>query len=170
MIINFKTNKPIIANQVWIAKDADIIGSVEIQEKVSIFFHSVIRGDNGKIVIEEGSNIQDNCTLHCNQSYPLTIGKCVSVGHNAILHGCRIEDEVLIGMGAIIMNGACIGKHSIIGAGCLISEHTIIPENSIVIGVPGKIVKQTSDQQIMNIIKTAKEYQERGEIYCENGY
>ncbi|MEF9962079.1 MAG: gamma carbonic anhydrase family protein [Erysipelotrichaceae bacterium] len=170
MIIDYNHYKSKIAKHTWIAKDADIIGNVEIHENVSIFFHSVLRGDNGLIVIGEGSNIQDNCTLHCDQNYPLNIGKSVSVGHNAVLHGCIIEDEVLIGMGAIVMNGARIGNHSIVAAGCLISENTIIPENSIVMGIPGKVVKQVSEQQINSIVQTAKEYQTRGKIYEENGY
>lgn len=155
---------------VWMCKDlknvkeysisdrASVSGNVCIGKDSKILDFACIRGDSDTITIGECTNIQENCVLHVDKGYPLTIGSRVTVGHGAILHGCTIENEVLIGMGAIVLNGAKIGKHSIIGAGALIAENMQIPQGSVVVGVPGKIIKQVSLDQIQMILDNAKHY------------
>lgn len=133
-------------------------GNVILGKDVSVWYNAVIRGDSGAIEIADGTNVQDGCVIHVDKGFPVHIGQRVTIGHGAILHGCTIEDEVLIGMGAIVMNGASIGTHSIIGAGALIPENTQIPANSVVVGCPGKIIKQTTKEQVEMIINNAKQY------------
>ncbi|MEF2782601.1 gamma carbonic anhydrase family protein [Erysipelotrichaceae bacterium HCN-30851] len=167
MIIAYRGKKPVIAEDSYLSKNATIIGDVTLEKGSSVFFHTVVRGDKDAIFIGENSNIQDNCTLHTDPGHELKIGKCVTVGHNAILHGCIIEDEVLIGMGAIILNEAVIGKHSIIGAGAVVTQGQIIPENSLVVGCPAKIIKQVNAAQVEEIKENALHYAELGREYKE---
>ncbi len=127
---------------IFMAGNATVIGDVTVGKQVGIWFGAVIRADKDRIVIGDRSNIQDNCVLHTSKGFPVTIGNDVSVGHGAILHGIS-GNRVLVGMGAIIINGAQVGDGSIIGAGSVITEGKVIPANSVVIGVPGKIVKPT---------------------------
>ncbi len=138
--------------------DATVVGNVILQEDVSVWYGSVIRSETEKIEIGQASNIQDLTVIHTDQNFPVSIGERVTIGHRAIIHGCTIEDEVMIGMGAILMNGVKVGKHSIIGAGALIPEGKVIPPNSVVIGSPGKIVHQTTEKQIQSILENAKHY------------
>src|SRR5512135_839859 len=126
----------------FVAPNATILGDVTLARDVSIWFGAVLRGDKDRIIAGEGSNIQDNAVVHTSRDHPVVIGKEVSVGHGAILHGCEIHDQVLVGMGAIVMNGAVIGARCILGAGTVITEGTQIPADSVVLGVPGKVVKQ----------------------------
>ena len=142
----------------YCAKNASVIGDVTIGKDSSIWYNALIRADSDCIQIGSQTNIQDQTVLHVDKGYPLKIGNRVTIGHSAIVHGCTIEDEVLIGMGSIVMNGAKIGKHSIIGAGCVVPENMIVPENSVVVGVPARVLKKVSDIQIENIIKNAKHY------------
>lgn len=165
MIMKYKDWQPKIHASCFVAEDADIIGNVILEQDVSVWFHTVIRGDKDVIHIKEGSNVQDNCTLHTDPKHQLMIGRRVTIGHNAVVHGAIIEDECLVGMGAIILNGAHIGTHSIIAAGALVKEHQVIPENSIAVGCPAKVVKQVSEEQIMEILENAKHYALLGEEY-----
>jgi carbonic anhydrase/acetyltransferase-like protein (isoleucine patch superfamily) len=151
------------------AGNATIIGHVTVGEKVGIWFGAVIRADKDRIVIGDRSNIQDNCVVHTSKGFPVTVGTDVSVGHGAILHGCTIGNRVLIGMGAIIINGAQIGDGSIIGAGCVITEGKVIPPDSVVIGVPGKVVKQTDADQHQHILNNAASYIELATEYSRHG-
>ena len=153
------------SSSVFIADSALVIGDVKIAEESSIWFGSVVRGDQEKITIGKQTNIQDHCTLHCSAGHPLVIKDRVTVGHGAIVHGCTIEDEVLVGMGAIILDGAHIGSHSIIGAGALIPEGAQIPEGSVVLGCPGKIHHQTTAEQLKRIKVNAMEYVELAKQY-----
>lgn len=147
---------------------ATVLGDVILEKDVSIWYGSVVRGDADRIEIREGSNIQDLCVIHVDAGHPVCIGKRVTVGHRAIIHGCTIEDEVMIGMGAIVMNGAHIGTHTIIGAGALIPENTVIPPNSIVVGCPGKVIKSITTEQIQHIKENAEHYIEMSkEVICE---
>ena len=130
------------------ADSADIVGDVELSEDCSVFFNAVIRGDHHKIVIGENTNIQDCVVIHTGTKYPVSIGKNVTIGHGAIVHGCEIGDNVLIGMGAIIMNGCKIGSNSIIGAGALVTEHTVVEEGSVVFGSPAKVKRQVTEKEI----------------------
>ena len=165
MIIAYRDKKPVIAEDSYVSKNATIIGDVTLEKGSSVFFHTVVRGDKDAICIGEKSNIQDNCTLHTDPGHELKIGKRVTVGHNAILHGCVIEDEVLIGMGAIILNEAVVGKHSIIGAGAVVTQGQIIPENSLVVGCPAKVIKQVNAAQVEEIKENAMHYAELGREY-----
>ena len=143
----------------WIAPDANVIGNVVLEEDASIWFGCTLRGDNEEIRVGQGSNIQENCVLHTDPGYPLSIGRNCTIGHKVMLHGCQIGEQALIGMGATILNGAKIGRHCLIGAGALVTEGKEIPEGSLVMGAPGKIVRQLSDEQIEGLLQTAKRYQ-----------
>jgi carbonic anhydrase/acetyltransferase-like protein (isoleucine patch superfamily) len=153
----------------FVAGNATIIGDITIGNQVGIWFGAVIRGDRDRIIIGERSNIQDNCVVHTSKGFPVIIGDDVSVGHGAILHGCMIHDRVLVGMGAIVLNGAKIGGGSIIGAGAVITEGKEIPPNSVVIGVPGKIIKQTDAIQQQHILNNAISYVDLAREYVNHG-
>ena len=144
---------------------AQVIGDVEIDENASIWHGAIIRGDVGPIRIGKNSNIQDNCVLHTSADFPLKIGENVSVGHGAVVHGCEIDDNVLIGMNATILNGAKIGKNSIVGAGAVVSEGKEFPENSLILGVPGKLIKETTEEQREHIAWNAAHYVELANEY-----
>ena len=148
----------ITGTPLFVAKNATVTGNITLGSGVGIWFGAVIRADKDRIVIGDRSNIQDNCVVHTSRGFPVTLGHEVSVGHGAILHGCTIGDRVLVGMGAIVLNGARVGNGSIIGAGAVVTEGMEVPENSVVIGVPGKVVKQTSDAQRDHIRKNAQAY------------
>lgn len=137
-----QTKKPTIHSSTYVDDTAVIIGNVTIGKNCGIFPHAVIRGEENTITIKDGSNIQDCCIIHVNESYKVTIGKHVSIGHGAIVHGATIEDTCIIGMNATLLNGAVIKKGSIIGAHTLVTSETIIPEKSLVLGIPGKIIKK----------------------------
>jgi len=139
-------------------KGSVIDGEVNISEKSSIWFNAVLRGDIEPINIGKCSNIQDNCVLHSSKGYPLNIGNLVSVGHAAVLHGCKIEDNCLIGINATVLNGAVIRKNSIVGAGAVVTEGREFPENSLIIGVPAKSVKTLNNDEIESITDNANRY------------
>jgi carbonic anhydrase/acetyltransferase-like protein (isoleucine patch superfamily) len=151
------------------AANATITGDVTIGSDVGIWFGAVIRADKDRIVISDRSNIQDNCVVHTSRGFPTLIGNNVSVGHGAILHGCRIDDRVLVGMGAIVLNGAHIGAGSVIGAGAVIKEGMEVPEGSVVVGIPGKVVKQASDEQQKHILENAASYVALAGEYARHG-
>ena len=158
MIESFHGINPVIASNAYIAINASIIGDVKIESDVSVWYNSVIRGDFNTINIGTGSNIQDNSVLHVDVDEPLNIRKKITIGHNCIIHGCKIDNYCLIGMGSIIMNRVEIGSNCIIGAGTLITQNTIIPNNSVVVGRPGKIIRQTNKSDLDYIHKNAQEY------------
>jgi carbonic anhydrase/acetyltransferase-like protein (isoleucine patch superfamily) len=153
----------------FVAGNATVIGDITVGNQVGIWFGAVIRADKDRIVIGDRSNIQDNCVVHTSKGFPVTIGNDVSVGHGAILHGCTIDDKVLVGMGAIILNGAKIGSGSIIGAGTVVTEGKEIPPDSVVIGVPGRIVKQTDPDQQQHILNNAASYVNLAREYAHHG-
>ena len=142
----------------FIAPNATVLGDVTIGRETSIWFGAVVRADRDRIVIGDRSNIQDNAVLHTTTGYPVLVGQDVSVGHGAILHGCAIADRVLVGMGAIVLNGALVGEDTVIGAGTVVTEGAVIPPGSVVVGVPGKVIKQVTDQQKVHIIENARTY------------
>lgn len=148
MIYALGDRKPrILGDDYFIAENAALIGSVELENNVSIWFNVVIRGDNDLIRIGANSNIQDGAILHTDPGYELRIGEHVTVGHKAMLHGCQIGDGSLIGINAVVLNGARIGKNCLIGANCLVTEGTEIPDGSLVIGSPGKVVRRLDEEQ-----------------------
>lgn len=150
---------PQIADDTWIAPDANVIGAVIVEEAASIWFCATLRGDNAPVTIGKGSNIQENSVLHTDMGFPLTIGTGCTIGHKAMLHGCTIGDNTLIGMGATVLNGALIGPNCLIGAGALITEGKEIPAGSLVIGVPGKILRRLDEASIEELRKSALGYQ-----------
>lgn len=158
MILVFDSFKPEIAKGVYLAPGSQIIGNVIIKKEASIWPNAVIRGDVAPITIGFKTNVQDNSTLHVDDNQPLIIGDNVTIGHGAIVHSCHIEDSCLIGMGATILSRARIGKGSIVGAGAVVTENTIIPAHSLVLGVPGKIIRELSPEKIKENNEHAEEY------------
>lgn len=150
--------KPNIDPSVFVAKGAVVIGDVTIAKDCSIWYNATIRSTEAPITIGEGSNVQDNAVIHVSPNFPTTIGSYVTIGHGAIVHGCTIDDNALIGMGAIILNGAKIGKNCIIAAGALIPQNKVIPDNSLVIGSPGKVIRQVTEEEIRKNKQNAEEY------------
>ena len=150
---------PQVAEDTWIAPDANVIGRVVIGAGASVWFCCTLRGDNERIRVGRGSNVQENCVLHTDMGYPLTIGQGCTIGHKVMLHGCTIGDNSLIGMGATVRNGAKIGRNCLIGAGALITEGKEIPDGSLVMGVPGKVVRALDDAAIDGLRKSALGYQ-----------
>lgn len=147
-------------DSVIICPGAQVLGDVELGENVSIWHGAVIRGDVAEIKIGNNSNVQDNCVIHCSADYPVEIKDNVSIGHGAVVHGATLEDNVLIGMNATVLNGAHINKNCIVGAGAVVSEGKEFPEGSLILGVPAKVVKQLTPEQIDHI-------QENADTYCE---
>ncbi|MBU2581247.1 MAG: gamma carbonic anhydrase family protein [Alphaproteobacteria bacterium] len=142
----------------WVAPNATVVGNVDIHEDASIWFGTVIRGDNEPIVIGQRVNIQENCVLHTDPGYPMTIHPDCTIGHMVMLHGCTIEPGALVGIGSIILNGAVIGAGSLVGANTLIPEGKVIPPRSLVVGSPGRIVRQLTDEQVAEVKATAGRY------------
>lgn len=144
----------------WIAPSADVMGKVRLLRNASVWFNAVLRGDNEWIEIGEGSNVQDSCVLHTDKGAPLKIGRDCTIGHRAILHGCTIRDNSLVGMGATILNHAIIGKNCLIGANALVPEGKVIPDNSLVVGAPGRIIRQLDDDSAKKLAASAFHYVE----------
>ena len=165
MIYDLEKNVPEISTDSWVAPNAIIIGKVKLEKNSSIWFNAVLRGDIEKIVIGEDSNIQDGSVLHTDPGCPLTVGKGVTVGHMVMLHGCEISDDTLIGIGSTILNKAKIGKNCIIGANTLVTENKTIPDNSLVLGSPGKVIRKVTDEEIKVIRENAKHYVKNSKRY-----
>ncbi|MEJ8475537.1 gamma carbonic anhydrase family protein [Roseibium algae] len=142
----------------WIAPDANVIGKVRLEEDASVWFGALLRGDNEPILVGARSNVQDGCVCHSDMGFPLTIGADCTIGHKAILHGCQIGENSLIGMGATVLNGAVIGRNCIIGANALIPEGKVIPDNSLVVGVPGKVVRELDKASAEDLRRSAANY------------
>ena len=167
MIKSYKGIKPVVSESCYISENASVIGDVKIGQNSSVWFGAVIRGDEDSIVIGENSNIQDNAVLHCDVGRPLRLGNNVTVGHSAIVHSATIADNVLIGMGAIVMNGAEIGANSIIGAGAVCTEDMIIPSGSVVVGIPAKVVKNAEQFNNSMTSLNAAAYVDLAKDYAE---
>jgi carbonic anhydrase/acetyltransferase-like protein (isoleucine patch superfamily) len=144
----------------WVAPDANLIGKVVMEEGSSVWFGTTIRADHEEIRIGRGSNVQENCVFHIDAGYPLTIGEDCTIGHKVMLHGCTIGNNSLIGMGATVLNGAKIGNNCLIGAGALITENKVIPDNSLVMGAPGKVVRELNSAAHQMLKASALHYQE----------
>lgn len=149
------------AGKYWVAPNAAVIGRVELGVNASVWFGATLRGDTELIKVGNGSNVQDGCVLHTDPGFALTIGEDCTVGHNVTLHGCEIGAGCLIGMGCTILNGAKIGEHSLVGANALIPEGKVIPPRSMVLGAPGRIVRELSDDEVARFAKSAPRYVER---------
>lgn len=151
---------PQLDDDTWVAPDANLIGKVVMEPGSSVWFGCTIRADHEEIRIGEGSNVQEDCVMHIDAGYPLLIGKNCTIGHKVMLHGCTIGDNTLVGMGATVLNGAKIGKNCLIGAGALVTENKVIPDNSLVMGAPGKIVREVDEKNAQRITMGALHYQE----------
>lgn len=150
----------------WVAPCASLIGDVVLHEHASVWFGAVLRGDNETITVGEGSNVQDGCVLHTDMGFPLTIGRDCTIGHKAILHGCSIGDNSLVGMGATVLNGARIGRNCIIGANALIPEGKEIPDGSLVVGMPGRVVRSLDEAAIAGLTASARSYVRNWQRYA----
>jgi carbonic anhydrase/acetyltransferase-like protein (isoleucine patch superfamily) len=161
MIYAFEGAEPELDADTWVAPDANLIGRVVLEAGASVWFGSTLRGDNEEIRVGAGSNVQENCVFHTDMGYPLTVGKNCTIGHKAMLHGCTIGDGSLIGMGATVLNGAVIGAGCLIGAGALIPEGKEIPDGSLVMGMPGKVVRELDEAARTGLLASAAHYQDR---------
>lgn len=164
-ILSYQGKTPDIAPDVYISPRASVIGSTTIGARSSVWEHAVIRADYNTISIGTDSSIQDNCTVHCDLRFPTKIGDRVILGHNSVAHGCTIEDNVLVGIGAIILNNVQIGHHSIIGAGSVITPGKKIPPESLVVGVPGKVVRSLTPKDLAELDTNWKIYVELSRRY-----
>ena len=159
--------KTMIDPSVFLAKGCAVYGNITLKKDVSVWYNATIRAMEENIVIGEGSNVQDNAVVHVDMGYEVNIGSYVTIGHGAIIHGCNIGDNTLVGMGAIILNGAQIGKNCIIGAGTLITQNTVIPDNSLVLGSPGKVIREVKPEEVTKSIENAKLYIEEKEYFSQ---
>ena len=149
---------PVVADSAFVAAGAILVGQVTLSERSSVWYNSVLRAEAAPITIGAGSNLQDNVSCHVDHGFPLTLGTGVSVGHGAVLHGCTIEDDVLIGMAATVMNGAVIGTGSLVAAGAVVLEGMVVPPGSLVAGVPGKVRRELTEDEIAGIRQNAENY------------
>jgi carbonic anhydrase/acetyltransferase-like protein (isoleucine patch superfamily) len=149
---------PQVAADAWVAPGAVLVGDVTLQAGASVWYGAVLRADNAPIVIGRDSNLQDNVSAHVDPGSPLTVGDRVSVGHNAVLHGCTIDDDVLIGMSATVMNGAHIGTGSLIAAGAVVTQGMVVPPHSLVAGVPAKVRRELTEDEVADIARNAAVY------------
>jgi len=168
MLLALGNQKPVLGSNVFVAHNATLIGSVVLDDLASVWFNVVIRGDNDVIHVGEGSNVQDACVLHTDPGFPLTLGHHVSVGHHAMLHGCTIGDESLIGINSVVLNGATIGAHCLVGANTLVTEGKSIPDYSLVVGSPGRIIRRVTEDECETMRNNAESYINKNKRYqCE---
>ena len=165
MKYSFEDRRVVCKGDYWIADNAIVIGEVILENNANIWFNCVVRADNDVVTIGENSQLQDGCIVHVDPGHPLKLGKNVSVGHMAMLHGCTIGDGTLIGIKSVILNDAVIGKNCLIGANSLIAERKKIPDGSLVMGSPGRVVRQLRPAEIEAIQATARNYVERSKYY-----
>ena len=156
--VPINVTRPSFDASVFVAANATVIGEVTLGRDVSIWYGAVVRGDMAPIRIGDGSNVQDNATIHVDPGVPVSIGRGVTIAHNAVVHGATVEDYVLIGMGAIILNGAVIGQGSLIAAGALVREGMIVPPGSLIAGVPGKVIRELTPEQQQHIRENSEAY------------
>ncbi len=167
MIIEFEGNLPIIDETVFVAEGTQIIGKVEIKKDAAVWFNAVIRSDEASITIGENTNIQDGCTLHDDTGYDLVVGRDVTVGHNVILHGCKIANNVLVGMGSTILTGAEISENTIIGANSLVTQGKKFPPGVLITGSPAKVMRELKAEEIENIKISVAGYVNKKNIYMK---
>ena len=168
-LLSVEFGRPQVDQDAWIAPTATLVGQVSVAADASVWFGAVARGDGDAISIGARSNLQDNAVIHADPGFPATIGADVSIGHGAVVHGCTVGDRVLVGMGATIMNGAVVGEDTLIGAGTLISEGVQIPPRSLVVGVPGKVRRDLSPDEVAGVAGNAARYVERARAYRDTG-
>jgi carbonic anhydrase/acetyltransferase-like protein (isoleucine patch superfamily) len=165
LIVSIRGSTPELHAESWVAPSASVIGQVRVAAKASIWYGATLRAEAEPIDIGFGTNIQDGVTIHVDSEFPVSVGAGVSVGHNAVLHGCTVEDDVLIGMGAIVLNGARIGKCSLVAAGAVVPQGIVVPPRSLVTGVPGRVRRELSDPEITHNRENAQVYQRLIELH-----
>jgi len=165
LILTVNGHAPNLHQQSWVAPNATVVGHVTAGPKASIWYGAVLRAEFEPIEIGEGSNLQDNVTVHVDPGFPATIGAGVSVGHNAVLHGCTVEDGCLIGMGAVVLNGARIGAGSLVAAGAVVGQGAVIPPGSLVAGVPGKVKRELSADEVAHNRLNAQVYEHLSDVH-----
>ncbi|QIX27170.1 gamma carbonic anhydrase family protein [Nocardioides sp. JQ2195] len=165
MLIALADRSPVVPDSAWVAPNATLVGSVHLAEGASVFYGAVLRADNEPITIGPRSNVQDNCVFHVDKGKPVTLGEGVSVGHGAVVHGATIGDHVLVGMGATVMNGAVIGDEVLIAAGALVTEGMEVPPRSLVAGVPGKVRRELTAEEVERLHVNAEIYEEHRELH-----
>jgi carbonic anhydrase/acetyltransferase-like protein (isoleucine patch superfamily) len=159
--------KPAVASTAFVAREATLVGDVQVGERASVWFGAVARGDNEPIRIGAGTNIQEGAVLHADPGFPLTIGQDVSVGHQAMLHGCTVGDGALIGIQVVVLNGAVIGAECLVGAGALVTERKQFPPRSLIVGAPARVVRALTDEEVANLRANAADYARRSTQYRE---
>jgi carbonic anhydrase/acetyltransferase-like protein (isoleucine patch superfamily) len=160
LIVPFGESTPSIDPTAWVAPNATLVGAVTLGARASVFYGAVLRGDTDAISIGEGSNVQDNVTMHTDSGLVLSVGSGVSVGHGAVLHGCTVENDCLIGMGATVLNRAVIGAGSLVAAGAVVLENAVVPPGSLVAGVPARVVRTLTDDERAGLVENARHYLE----------
>ncbi len=166
MIRSYQGKTPVVPASCYVDQSAQIIGDVELGEQTSVWMNAVVRGDVNSIRIGARSNVQDCAVLHgMRYLYPVTVGEMVTIGHNATVHGCTLEDAVLVGIGAVILNHARVGEGSIIAAGAVIPEHAVVPPRSLVVGIPGKVKRELGEEDHKMILRYAQNYLDYTAIY-----
>lgn len=166
LVLELDGTAPVVAADAYVAPGVTLVGDVRLESGASIWFGTVLRGDGDAIRIGAGTNIQDGCVGHADPGFPLLVGSNVSVGHRAVLHGCTVEDDVLVGMGAIVLNGARIGSGSLIAAGAVVLEGTDVPPGSLVAGVPGKVRRELGEQELERVRENARSYHRNRDRYA----
>ena len=165
LILSINGHAPKLHAESWVASNATVIGPVTLAGKSSVWYGAVLRAETEPISIGEGSNVQDNVTVHVDPGFPATVGAGVTVGHNAVLHGCTVEDGCLIGMGAVVLNGAVIGAGSLVAAGAVVAQGAVIPPRSLVAGVPGKVRRELSADEVAANRVNAQMYEHLSELH-----
>lgn len=159
---------PSLAADAWVAPDASIIGDVHLHAKSSVWFGATIRAENDRVTVGEGTNVQDGAVIHIDPGFPLMLHRHVTVGHKVMLHGCTVHEQSLIGIGSILLNGSVIGKNSLVGANTLIPEGKEYPEGVLILGSPGKVVRQLSDEEQLGLLHSAEHYISNAERFRQS--
>lgn len=165
MIHSFEGKHPQTEAAAFVAWNAEVVGAVTLAEETSVWYSATLRGDIDSISIGRGSNVQDNAALHVDEGVPLVVGSNVTIGHGAIVHGCTVGDDTLIGMGAIVLNRARIGRQCIVGAGALVTEGKEFPDRSLIVGSPARAVREVTEDEVRKILENARHYRERGRLH-----
>jgi carbonic anhydrase/acetyltransferase-like protein (isoleucine patch superfamily) len=165
MLITLPPHRPQVHPEAFVAPSADLIGNVIIEAEASVWFRAVLRAETEPVALGARSNLQDGCCVHTDPGWPVLVGRGVTIGHGVILHGCRIDDGALVGMGAIVLNGAQIGAEALVGSGTLVPEGRTVPPRSLYLGVPGRVVRQLTDEDLERLREAAAHYVELTRVY-----
>ena len=169
LLLGYGEARPKIDADAWVAPGAVVVGAARLLAHSSVWYGAVVRADGDSIELGAGSNLQDGCVMHTDPGFPMVVGAGVSVGHGAVLHGCTVEDEVLVGMGAVLLNGCRVGSGSLIAAGAVLLEGTQVPPGSLVAGVPGKVRRELTADELAGVRDNARRYVERAREYAQQG-